>query len=417
MLETFALDHPGQVIAVEGPNEKGTSFSYNGFTGEAALQAYMTDLVSAASGSSALNGVETYGHTANDTLSPTDDAAQFANNHPYPDRGDQPAAKMEQGYNNVHSLAGKPVVFTEVGYNTATTNGGVPGTHEGVDFVTQAKISLNLLFDAIQAGASRVFYNELFDAYNDPANTSTEKNEGLFDESVMNKVAGDSSTFVYNAAKPAAVALHNFSSVLQSAAGIASASVSELMLPSTTPTGIYSLQLEKTGGIKALAVWAEPDIWDEQNNVAVAAPETTVTVKLGTLASTIRIYDPLQRETPIAVDTNVKSIKIAVVDHPVIVEVLSNDPVIKGTSASETITGTDFNDSLDGSGGADTVNGGSGTSSSAAVGSTHCSAMPGRTFSPSAALATPNIRPTVRSKRLPISSAMPIRMTHLLKAT
>lgn len=360
VLESFAAAHVGQVVAVEGPNEVGANFTYNGLMGEAAVQSYMTDVVDAVEGSAILAGAATYGHTHGNSLDNTDDAASHANVHPYPDRGDQPADKMQTAYDNFHGIAGKPVVFTEVGYNTATTNGGQPGTHEGVDFPTQAKLTLNLVLDALNAGASRVFINELFDGYSDPANGSTDSNEGLFDESVGKKTAGDPATYVYNAAKPAAVALHNFSSALRSDAGMASTAVFDPYLPASLSNSIHRLQFEKDGGVKAIALWAEPDIWDEQANTPIVAAPIAATVKLGTAPATVRIYDPVLRDTPIAVKTNVKSIKIDVTDHPVIVEVLSNAPVVKGSSRADTLNGTAFNDSLDGSGGSDAIYGGDG---------------------------------------------------------
>src|SRR5262249_4978874 len=122
------------------------------------------------------------------------DGSTFANIHPYPQNGSQPYAWLEPRIAQ-HAVPGKGMVITEAGYHTGVGN----TTWEGVDELTQAKLTLNLLVDATKLGVSRTYLYQLFDSP-DSTGINADKNLGLFDASFQPKAA--------------AVAIHNLTTIL-----------------------------------------------------------------------------------------------------------------------------------------------------------------------------------------------------------
>jgi hypothetical protein len=87
-------------------------------------------------------------------------------------------------------------VITETGYYDEPRN----PYGSGVDNITAAKLTLNLLLDAASQGVSRTFLYQLRSAYPDPGDTNTDVEYGLFRKD--------------NSPKPMAVAIHNLTTIL-----------------------------------------------------------------------------------------------------------------------------------------------------------------------------------------------------------
>lgn len=376
-VEAFAAAHPGSVVALEGLNEPNASTNYtdaNGqnHTGQAAAAAFMTDFVSMinaikAEANSPFANVDIYGQTGFGGL---DDAAPISAYHSYIKAGgNQPYDVISTFPTSANVIArNEPVVLTETGYSTATTPN--PNSWEGVDQASQAKLTLNTLFDSARLGLDRVYLYELFDQVNDPANTSIIGNFGLFDETV------DQDHYVTLSAKQAAVAVHNLTTIINADSG-----PFDLAPVSYTVSGLpaegASLTITKASGWQDIVLWAEPDIWDQSADQPIAVTPTSTTVDFGSNVVSVRVYDPLQANSFIASYENVSSVQISITDHPVIVEIaavggtqgtIANDKlaggsgndVFFGLAGKDTLKGADGNDQLFGGDGADTLDGGTG---------------------------------------------------------
>ena len=230
-----------------------------------------------------------------------------------------------------------PVAVTETGY----PDNPAPGA--GLSDSVVAKYQLDNIFDLLLDGASTVEVYELLDQANDPNDTNgSEDHFGFF--------TADGTP------KESAFALHNLTSILADPGsnkanftpGTLSYSVSGLssaLNPGAaqaafgygifnsyvTSQPIYgaSYLLEKSNGTFDIAVWQEPEIWD--NNTATPIPDAAspVTVTLAQTAQSVEVYDPLVGTNPIATYSDVSSVTVMVSDHPLIIEV---DPFAAGTT-------------------------------------------------------------------------------------
>ena len=352
-IERFAVAHAGAVVSIEGPNEiNNAPVSYLGLTGTAAATAFMKDLIQKAGASDALKDIDILGLTG---ATPTTEAAintgaDFSNVHLYPAYGNQPG-KMLATWQSVG--AAKPVVITEAGYYTAPVNSygkiATPSAWGGVDQLTQAKLTLNLLMDASKFGYEKIYLYQLLDAYVDPTGMGVDKNIGLFDYD--------------NKPKLAATAIHNLTSILSDAGSAADTfKISDLVytVKNLPPEG-STLTMQKSSGVTDIVLWSEPDIWDHLTYQGIAAPIVNSTVDFGSNHVSVKVYDPLISDKVIATYLDVTSVTVGVQDHPVIVEVTDiPDPILKGTSGDDTLKGTTLADHLVAGAGNDTVFGDAG---------------------------------------------------------
>jgi hypothetical protein len=69
-----------------------------------------------------------------------------------------------------------------------------------------------------------------------------------------------------------------------------------------------------------IAVWIDATVYNPTTNADITAPTYAATVTLGKTFSSVAVYDPMTGAAPIATYTNVSSVKINVVDHPLIVQ-------------------------------------------------------------------------------------------------
>ena len=309
-IHNFVASHPGSVLSIEGPNEVDLwPVSYAGLSGVDAAKAYQTDLFNAVNADPLLRDLPVYNFSWGVGAPDKSGAADNGTVHAYMPRGDQPVADITWWLNaQAGAMPGKPLVITETGYYTAPQ---VDPNWGGVDEATQAKEILNTFFRADALGVQRTFIYQLLDQYQDAAGTNREAHFGLFDTN-------------FNA-KPSATALHNLTTILADTGATAGSFTPGALnytvsgLPSSGGTKL----LEKANGTYDLAVWAEPDIWDENAHQAIAAPTSQVVVKLGATYSTVQVFDPMKGTAAQQVLHDVQQLTVGVTDHPLIIE-LSN---------------------------------------------------------------------------------------------
>jgi len=355
-LEQFAIAHPGSVQAIEGPNEVNNfPFTYEGLTGAAAGLAFFDDALAEIEGSSALSSVAKYDLTGvpqSDRLSTL--ATDYVNLHPYPKLGKQPYNVLAKAL-SLRPAEEKGVVITETGYHTGATG----AAWEAVDEITQAKLTLNLLADAVRLGVAATYLYDLADKP-DPTGISVDANLGLFDQTLQ--------------PKPVATALHNLTSILKDDSVEAATFATDTFDYTLTgmPASGSSLLLEKASGVHALLVWAEPDIWNETTNASIQAPLSRVKVHFAALFD-VSVFDPLISDQPIATYQSVSDFILPVRDHTLVVEIAAVGTLeagggqsgaaplnLVGTGGTNTLLGASGDDFLTGLAGNDILRGGAG---------------------------------------------------------
>jgi hypothetical protein len=355
----FARANPKAVMAIEGPNEiSNWPITFHGLSGVDAGIAFVNAAAAAVRSAPELAGVAIYDLTgAPRNAQLMRDAADYANFHPYSRDASQPFEWLQDRISD-RSIPGKGIVITETGYQTGIGN----LDWEGVDLITQAKLTLNLLADAAILGVSRTFLYQLLDV-NDPTGIAVNAHLGLFDAKFR--------------PKPVAVAIHNLTAILGDSSTDSRSFATHALNYSLTglPASGHSLLLEKASGLFNLMIWAEPDIWDDANDRPIAAAVQQARVDFGSMAVDVRVFDPLVSDKAIAVYDDVTSISVNVTDHPVIIEIggfaaplalaqaaTFDSPIkLRGTGQAEVLTGRGGDDALSGMGGADTLRGGGGS--------------------------------------------------------
>ncbi|MBW9053610.1 calcium-binding protein [Rhizobium mesosinicum] len=347
-LHAFVEAHPGSIVGIEGPNEVNNwPVSYKGLSGEAAALAYQKDLFNAVNADPLLKDIPVLGFTGYTVASSND----YTTIHTYAKEGDQPFSWLSrESGDQMRADPGKPLTITEIGYHTsltADTNGG----WEGVDETTQAKLLLNTLMDGAFLGSEGTFIYQLLDAYSDPGGADQEKHFGLF-------------RLDYTP-KPAATAIHNLTDILEDD-GATQATFNPGTLDYTInglPSTARSYLTEKSDGSYQIIIWNEPDIWNQATDTAIQAATTSVNVNLGGAFGTVQVYDPLTGNVPIKSFSNISSLNVDVVDHPIIINIAAGTSAraepghIYGGTGDDTFTVTSPTDIVDESrgGGTDTV--------------------------------------------------------------
>jgi hypothetical protein len=307
-LAAFATQHPGTVVSIEGPNEVNNwPVTYNSQTGTAGAQAFQHTLFTEVNADPVLKDLPILGFTDWPQHSGSSD---WINIHPYSKYGDQPFREINWHKTDLETVdSGKPFAITETGYHTSLTSDTTAGGWEGVDQITQAKLTLNTYMDAFKLGSKATYMYELMASYADPAGSDKEQHFGLFD------VSGN--------AKPAATAVHNLTTILADTGANAETFATGSLSYTTTglPASGSNVLLQKSSGAYDIVLWNEPDIWNENTDTPITAPTSNVTVNLGATYASVKIYDPLVGTAPIKTLSNVSSVSVGVTDHPVIVEV------------------------------------------------------------------------------------------------
>jgi Zn-dependent membrane protease YugP len=322
------------VATIEGPNEVNYwPVTYNGETGIRAAvqqQAYVGQrletiaslkdkpLVGFSVAASSNSGFAPYG----DNSAPSD----YGNAHVYFPAGTAPGAHLQTYVTMANQLTpGDRMFLTETGF---PTNGSGPG-NQGVSETVQAKYTLDVVMDAYKQGVARTFLYELQDQFSDPGNTDQEKHYGLFRHD--------------GSAKPAAVALHNLTTILaDTAAGAATFKTGTLNYSvSGLPSSGNHMLMQEANGNFDIVVWNEPVIWNDAKNLDLNVAAQNVTVDLGSTFSTVNVYDPLLGAGPIKTYYNISSLSLSVTDHPLIVETVAgaNTPAPAPAPAPAPVTG------------------------------------------------------------------------------
>ena len=303
-ISAFDAAYPNSVYAIEGPNEVDINpITYNGLSGGAAAISYQNALYGLVTANPLLKKLPVYSFSYNSKVSATGGYTQVAL-HPYPASGSEPGAYLTAAYAQLSAAMGVAptnTVITETGYSTAV------GNASGVDQLTQAKLTLNMIFDAFKSGVQAVYLYGLLDAYVDPTGTSLANHYGLFD--------------INNKPKILANAIHNMMALLNDTGATAATFTPQALTYSQSNANVSSYVIEKSTSTYEIAVWAEPKIWNATTQVEIAAPAQTEVIKFGQVMGDIQVFDPLSGMTPIAEVKNSSSIAISVTDHPLFVQV------------------------------------------------------------------------------------------------
>ncbi|MVT54784.1 RHS repeat protein [Bradyrhizobium yuanmingense] len=330
-LEKFAATHAGSIIAIEGLNEANHQpFSYNGSSSLSAAAQFQSALYQAVNANAALASIPVYNLSLayNDPqgysqLGNMSGSVDYANAHAYVSTGLNPSNSIAATLSAVMGAApGKPVVITETGYTTQNNT-----QYLGVNETVQAKSILNTLVVAYKAGASATYLYELFDRDSSAANTNPEANFGLFNSDGTPKLA--------------ATAIHNLTTILadDGKGGLQPTDPLNYTLSNMPPTG-NSMVLGKSNGAYELVVWAEPKLWNDATDTELSNAAQTVTVNLGAVHHTVKVYDTLTGTTAIASYTDVSTITIPVSDHPVIIEIDAPPTTPPAPDTRTSVTGT-----------------------------------------------------------------------------
>jgi Ca2+-binding RTX toxin-like protein len=363
-IHDFVAKHPGSVVAIEGPNEVNNfSFSYGGKTGTPAGQAYQKALYNAVKADGLLKAIPVLGFTDYPFAA---SQSNWNNTHPYPKNGIQPYQTILSDKSQQSAVdPGKPFAITEGGYHTsllADTHGGWEGVSEAV----QAKLSLNFYMDAALLGSKLTHQYQLLDAWKDgKGGGDQEAHFGFF------RLDGS--------AKPSATAIHNLTTLLKDSGSTAKSFAAGSLDVTTSglPSSGHTYVMEKSNGSYQIVAWAEPDIWNQGTDKAIAAKTSTVTFKLGHSYDTIQVFDPIKGTSAQQTVHGASSISVGISDHPLVIQVSgasaggsgspttpSSSPTamktVAGGTGNDTLTGSSGSDWLRGFAGADTLSAGSG---------------------------------------------------------
>ena len=330
LANAVTLAHQGILNFIEGGNEEDQSYAISLGNSLAKTAAYQQTVYSTAHslgisvinmsfgtgwGSSSTGDYGTVGNLASYT--------DYANAHTYFGSGNTPLASI-QALNSDSQLAavGKPTITTEMGWYTTTSTTDATN----VSVTEQAKYMLDGLLDAYQAGDAKTYLYELLD---EGTNQSySEDNFGLF--------------YSNGTAKPAAVALHNLTTLLADTGATAN---------SFTPAGLsyqltgtlstdHSMLMQKSDGSYWLAIWNEARLSGPTTPTALTVANHTVTLTLGGTATTIEIFDPLTGTTATQTVSNASTVTLSVPDHPILVEIIPGSSTSTGSGSTTTTAPT-----------------------------------------------------------------------------
>jgi hypothetical protein len=307
---TFQQTYPGSIAAIEGPNEvNGTPVTYEGLTDTYAASIQVTqDLWAAVQANSSLNTIPVYALTLSNGITGVRAAEkQLGNLAPYVTYGN--AHVYACCSNNVwqedmpywlpifeQDTPGMPMVVTETGYATVAGN---------VDELSAAKYNLNTFCENALNGIVQTYLYELVDQNSSATDTNAGDHYGEFHDDWT--------------PKSGATAIHNLTTILQSAGSGTASTLLNLSVSGLPATGRTLLLGSSTAF--DIAVWIDATVYDPTNDVDIAAPAYSVIVNLGATFGSVAVYDPMISSTPIATYSNVSTLNISVTDHPLIVQV------------------------------------------------------------------------------------------------
>lgn len=259
-LAAFETRHPGAVAAVEGPNEVNNwPVEHAGLKGVLGAQGFQSALYAKIKAEPRLRDKPVYNLTSWPDIGA---AADFANVHSYPKKGEEPYARLLRDLTGQRRvMPGKPMVLTETGSYTLPNGVGWGGVQPDA----QARLTVQLLFSAAELGLRQTYLYQLLDAYPDPEAKDQEKHFGLFDLQFQ--------------PKPAARAVRNLVHVLAGRHGEQSLPLRPLAVGLSSGSA-HVLVLQSGPRAYELAVWREVAIADKGAIKPVGSGPDTVEVRL-----------------------------------------------------------------------------------------------------------------------------------------
>lgn len=224
--------------------------------------------------------------------------------HPY-DGGQVPTTNLKNNVDGMRVISGNTALeATEVGYHTAAASSNP--WHWALTEQAQAKYTLRQFLELYNAGVRRSFAYELIDEGTDPSDM--EQNFGL--------LRNDGS------AKPAFNALRNLIALLGDRnAPTFAPSALRLKFTGDT-TGVHRLVVEKSNGRQYLVLWQNTLSYDKTSRTDISAIVRPLVVQLPSAAKSINVYAPLVGPGVISAYSNVRTVAVAVGDHPLVIEVV-----------------------------------------------------------------------------------------------
>ena len=258
--------------------------------------------------------VGNYGSTGNQSA-----YADYGNAHTYFGTGNNPGwAGWIQHMNALaqETTPGKPVIITESGF--FTTNNG--GDASNISEAAAAKYTLDMLLDAYQAGDAKTYLYELLDTNTGDGNN--EDNFGLFHSD--------------GSAKPAAVAVHNLTSLLSDGGGNAySFGTGSLGYSlSGMPSSGNSMLMQKSDGTYWLALWNDARVAGPNAGQVDTVANVGVTLNLDSAASSVNVFDPLTGTSSVQSASNTRSVTLGLPDHPILVEITPGGSIAAAAPAA-----------------------------------------------------------------------------------
>jgi hypothetical protein len=309
-ITAFEQAYPGVIAAIEGPNEiNAWPITYEGITNMYSAAAQVTqDLWTAVEANASLKSVPVYALTLSNGITGIQtDETELGNLAPYVTYGN--AHIYAGSSNNVwqydmpywlpifeEDTPGKPMVITETGYATVPSN---------VDEISAAKYNLNTLLENALNGIAKTYLFQLVDLNSSTTDTDPDDHLGQFYDDWTPKAG--------------ATAIHNLTTILQSAGSGTASSLLSYSVSGLPATG-HTLLLGSSTAFD-IAVWIDATVYDPTNAIDIAAPAYSATVNLGATFASVAVYDPMIGPTPIATYSNVSTLQISVTDHPLVIQV------------------------------------------------------------------------------------------------
>ena len=203
----------------------------------------------------------------------------YANAHIYPIDGQKTGATIRRLNGDARlAAAGRPVIATEIGWNTGGRGPAVRGVVQAV-------------LDGIKDGDARMYFYALFDDMS-----------GRY--GLMN---ADGSP------RPAGEALHDLTTLLADRGGGFTPGSLRYSLSSTV-AGDDTLLMQKSDGSFWLALWNE------------GAASHAVTVTLAEAAPRIAVFDPVTGTSPVSHAADTRHVTVELANDPLLIEVVPRRP-------------------------------------------------------------------------------------------
>ena len=141
---------------------------------------------------------------------------------------------------------------------------------------------------------------------------------------------------IYNAdwtPKPAAIALHNLTTLLADTGtgGVAPGSLSYSI--AGEPSSVQTTLLEKSNGTFVLVIWNDVPL-QNTSGIDTSVASVLVTLTLASAFKSITVFDPLTGTSAVQSFANASTVQITVPDHPVLIEISNTASSVSVTAAN-----------------------------------------------------------------------------------